>query len=142
MSRRLPPQRRATNGNPQAAPATRPRPREEEEDPVLALQEQRPKRETLPNQKRGHSKEKQANWPREDGGRGRISLRRDDAADWDLSVYSSCGGFREIRQHSERILAKPQGVLPVRDGSYKSTHQPMHHSARRLYHSNAAEVIG
>ena len=103
-----------------------------------------PKEKPCPikGQRRRHSEEKQANWPREDGGRGRISLRRDDGSDWDLSVHLSYGGFREIRLHSERILAKPQGVLTVRDGSYKSTHQPMNHSVRRLYHSNAVEVNG
>ena len=65
-----------------------------------------------------------------------------EGADWDLQVRPTDGGFREIRQNSGGILAEPQGVLPVQDGSYKSTHQPVHHSARRFYNSNAAEVIG
>ena len=30
----------------------------------------------------------------------------------------------------QREFWQKQGVLPVRDGSYKSTHQPMHHSTR------------
>ena len=87
-------------------------------------------------------KVEQAKWPREDGGRGSNSLWCNNRADWDLQVGPTRGGLREICQHLEGILAEPQGVLPVRDGSYKSTHQPMHHSVRRLYHSNAPEVIG
>ena len=54
-----------------------------------------PKEKPCPikGQRRGHSEEKQANWPREDGGRGRISLRCDDGADRDLPVHSSCREF-------------------------------------------------
>ena len=91
-----------------------------------------PKEKPCPikGQRRGHSKEKQAKWPREDDGRGRSSLWCDHRADWDLQVRPTRGGLQEICLHSERVLAEPQGVLPVRDGSYKSTHQPMHHSAR------------
>ena len=143
MSRRLPPQRKATSASPKRPPR-RDHAQERKRIPSWLFKSRGPKEKPCPikGHRRGHSEEKQANWPREDSGRGRISLRRDDGADWDLPVHSSCGGFREICLHSERILAEPQGVLLVRDGSYKSTHQPMHHSVRRLYHSNAAEVIG
>ena len=61
----------------------------------------------------GHSEAKQAKWPREDGRRGSSSLWCDNRADWDLQVGPTRGGLREICQHSEGILAKPQGVLPV-----------------------------
>ena len=112
--------------------------------PSWLFKSRSPKEKPCPikRQRRGHSEEKQAKWPREDGGRGRSSLLRDHRANRDVQVRPTRGGLQEIRLHSERILAEPQGVLPVRDGSYKSTHQPMHHSVRRLYHSNALEVIG
>ena len=60
----------------------------------------------------------------------RSSLWRDHRANRDVQVRPTRGGLREIRLHSERVMVEPQGVLPVRDGSYKSTHQPMHHSVR------------